>query len=401
MKFTVATGGCNVAGATLALTVGTSSSDGSNQGGALHTTVGTGWSEGSVTWANAPAANAGTIASLGAVSAGTTYTLNVASAVTGDGVVSFRLNSTSSDGARYFSKEGSSTQRPKLTITCAGGGGGDGIAPSVPGNLTAVAASATQVNLGWDASTDNVGVTGYAITRNGTALTTVGGTTTSFSDTTVNPNTTYTYSVHANDAAGNQSAESNSAIVTTPSGGGATFTFAPTDDAYVDQVASTTNFGAATRIVTDNSPVEDGLMKFTVATGGCTVSSATLSLTVGSATDDASGKGGDLHTTVGTGWSEGSVTWATAPAANAATIASLGAVSAGTTYTLNVTSAVTGDGVVSFRLNSTSSDGARYFSKEGSSTQRPKLTITCVMSQPPPLLVRQREMLHHPEAVPP
>ena len=50
---------------------------------------------------------------------GTTYTLKVTSAVTGDGVVSFRLTSTSSDGARYFSKEGSSTQQPKLTVTCA------------------------------------------------------------------------------------------------------------------------------------------------------------------------------------------------------------------------------------------------------------------------------------------
>ena len=64
-------------------------------------------------------------------------------------------------------------------------------------------------------------------------------------------------------------------------------------------------------------------------------------------------------------------------AANAATIASLGAVTVGTTYGLVVTSAVTGDGVVSFRLSNTSTDGARFFSKEGSSTQQPKLTVTC------------------------
>jgi hypothetical protein len=118
-------------------------------------------------------------------------------------------------------------------------------------------------------------------------------------------------------------------------------------------------------------------MKFTVATGGCTITSATLSLTVGTTSTDASPKGGDLHTTAGTAWSEGTVTWANAPAANTATIASLGAITTGTTYTLGVTSAVTGDGVVSFRLTSTSSDGARYFSKEGSSTQQPKLTVNC------------------------
>ena len=244
--------------------------------------------------------------------------------------------------------------------------------------LTAVAASATRVNLGWVASTDNVGVTGYSITRNGVALTTVGGAATSFADTTASPNTSYTYSVRANDAAGNVSVASNSASVTTPSGGGgAIFTYSPTDDAYVDQVASTTNFGSDPRIVSDNSPVQNGLMKFNVATGGCTVTGATLALTVGTSSSDGSTKGGDLHTTVGTGWSEGSVTWANAPAANATTIASLGPVSVGTTYTFNVASAVTGDGVASFRLTSTSSNGARYFSKEASSTQQPKLTITC------------------------
>jgi chitodextrinase len=264
------------------------------------------------------------------------------------------------------------------TFSGGGGGGGDVIAPSAPGSLTAVAASATRVNLGWVASTDNVGVTGYSITRNGVALTTVGGAATSFADTTASPNTSYTYSVRANDAAGNVSVASNSASVTTPSGGGgAIFTYSPTDDAYVDQVASTTNFGSDPRIVSDNSPVQNGLMKFNVATGGCTVTGATLALTVGTSSSDGSTKGGDLHTTVGTGWSEGSVTWANAPAANATTIASLGPVSVGTTYTFNVASAVTGDGVASFRLTSTSSDGARYFSKEASSTQQPKLTITC------------------------
>ena len=255
-------------------------------------------------------------------------------------------------------------------------GGGDTTAPSKPAGLNAVAASATQVNLSWTASTDNVGVTGYEITRNGTTLTTTSGTGTTYTDPTAAPNTFYTYSVRATDAAGNFSQPSDPATVTTPAGG-STFTFTPTDDSYVDQVSASTNFGAATRIVTDHSPVDDALMKFTVATGGCTIASAKLSLTVGSSTDDKSVKGGDLHTTVSTNWSEGTVTWANAPAANAATIASLGAVAIGTTYGLVVTSAVTGDGVVSFRLSNTSADGARFFSKEGSSTQQPKLTVTC------------------------
>ena len=37
--------------------------------------------------------------------------------------------------------------------------------PTMPGTLTATAASASQINLGWGASTDNVGVTGYLVER--------------------------------------------------------------------------------------------------------------------------------------------------------------------------------------------------------------------------------------------
>ena len=37
--------------------------------------------------------------------------------------------------------------------------------PTAPTNLTATAASASQINLAWTASTDNVGVTGYRVER--------------------------------------------------------------------------------------------------------------------------------------------------------------------------------------------------------------------------------------------
>src|SRR5262249_34665476 len=41
----------------------------------------------------------------------------------------------------------------------------DTTAPSAPGTLTATATSANQINLGWGAATDNVGVTAYLIER--------------------------------------------------------------------------------------------------------------------------------------------------------------------------------------------------------------------------------------------
>jgi chitodextrinase len=92
--------------------------------------------------------------------------------------------------------------------------------PSAPGQLTAVAASGTQVNLSWGAATDNVGVTGYRVeqcTGVGCAtfvkLATVSGTT--YSATGLTPNTTYGYVVRATDAAALLGPYSNSVSITT------------------------------------------------------------------------------------------------------------------------------------------------------------------------------------------
>jgi chitodextrinase len=77
-------------------------------------------------------------------------------------------------------------------------------APSVPTGLTATAASGTQVNLAWNASTDNVGVTGYYVYLNDQPLTTT--TQTSFSHTGLTAGNTYNYRVSAYDAIPNHSA---------------------------------------------------------------------------------------------------------------------------------------------------------------------------------------------------
>ena len=92
----------------------------------------------------------------------------------------------------------------------------DWVAPSVPAGLTATAASPTQVTIGWSASTDNVGVAGYTVYRNGSALATVGAATLAYFDLSTAPSTSYAYTVDAFDAAGNHSAQSAPAAVTTP-----------------------------------------------------------------------------------------------------------------------------------------------------------------------------------------
>ena len=106
----------------------------------------------------------------------------------------------------------------KLTVTFTVTS--DTLAPSVPTNLSASAVSFTQINLSWTASSDNVGVAGYKVFRNGTQIATTGGTT--YPDTGLSASTTYTYTVSAYDAAGNNSAKSASANAATPTQGATT-----------------------------------------------------------------------------------------------------------------------------------------------------------------------------------
>ncbi|SDP83890.1 Putative Ig domain-containing protein [Arthrobacter sp. ok909] len=96
---------------------------------------------------------------------------------------------------------------PSITITV----NPDTTAPTAPTNLSAVAGTG-QISLAWSASTDNVGVTRYNISRNGAAIGTAAGT--SFVDGSVVAGTTYSYTVTAQDAAGNVSAPSNTATAT-------------------------------------------------------------------------------------------------------------------------------------------------------------------------------------------
>lgn len=86
-------------------------------------------------------------------------------------------------------------------------------APSAPTGLSSGNITQTSFLLSWTASTDNIGVTGYDVYRNGTFVETVSGTSASISG--LSPGTTYTMSVRAKDAAGNLSVSSSGLDVTT------------------------------------------------------------------------------------------------------------------------------------------------------------------------------------------
>ncbi|MER5585722.1 carbohydrate binding domain-containing protein [Streptomyces asoensis] len=99
-----------------------------------------------------------------------------------------------------------------------GGGGSDTQAPSAPGALTSTGKTSSSVSLAWNASSDNVGVTGYDVYSGSAKVLTVSGTSATVSG--LSASTGYTFTVKARDAAGNTSAASNAVSVTTSAGGG-------------------------------------------------------------------------------------------------------------------------------------------------------------------------------------
>lgn len=99
---------------------------------------------------------------------------------------------TSKSTSNTGSGSGGSTTPPSSSDTQA---------PSIPNNLILTASNEYVVAATWNASTDNVGVSGYKVYRDGSLLGTT--TNTNYTDYTVVPGNTYTYAVTAYDAAGN------------------------------------------------------------------------------------------------------------------------------------------------------------------------------------------------------
>ncbi|MEV0537567.1 glycosyl hydrolase family 18 protein [Kitasatospora sp. NPDC050463] len=90
-------------------------------------------------------------------------------------------------------------------------------APSTPGTPVVTGSDASSISLTWGASTDDIGVTAYDV-YNGTALAaTVTGTSATVGS--LAPDTSYTFTVKARDAAGNASPASNAVSGRTKPGG--------------------------------------------------------------------------------------------------------------------------------------------------------------------------------------
>lgn len=133
------------------------------------------------------------------------------------------------------------------------GPGGDDQAPSTPIGLRVTGATASTVALAWDASSDDTGVAGYRVLRDGTQVAEV--TTTSYTDTGLAAGTAHGYAVRAVDAAGNVSATSGTVTGETEEGAGE-----PTGACTVAYTASSWNpgFTGSLRITNDSAAALHG-----------------------------------------------------------------------------------------------------------------------------------------------
>ncbi len=165
----------------------------------------------------------------------------------------------------------------RAALTAAAGGStikphgkpADTTPPSIPTNLSATAVLSTQINLAWTASTDNKGVVGYRVFRNG-VQTSGTPTTNSYSDTGLTASTAYTYTVQAVDAAGNVSAQSAPASATTLPAGTLDTTAPSTPTNLTATAISSTQINLAWTASTDNV----GVTGYKVFRGGTQVGTA-------------------------------------------------------------------------------------------------------------------------------
>ncbi len=208
------------------------------------------WSDWSITWNNRPTASSTTLAASGRYSSGAWISLDVTSAVTAGAKASFELTTPSNNQTTFASSEAGVINAPQLKITRASiAPPPDTTAPSAPASLTATAGNA-QAQLAWNAASDNVAVTGYQVSRNGTLVASTTGT--SWTDTAVSNGTSYSYTVKAIDAAGNLSAASNTATATPVAPADTT---APSAPASLTATAGNTQAQVAWNAASDNVAV--------------------------------------------------------------------------------------------------------------------------------------------------
>ncbi|MBO1330596.1 discoidin domain-containing protein [Streptomyces sp. VRA16 Mangrove soil] len=138
------------------------------------------------------------------------YANNQLRASVGGDTLTYTDTQPASSTLTYYvrAKDAAGNQSANSNSVTRTGDSGDTQAPTAPSNLAFTEATAGEIKLTWGASTDNVKVTGYDLYANGELLKSLAGDVTTYTDSR-SASATVTYTVRAEDAAGNVSAASN------------------------------------------------------------------------------------------------------------------------------------------------------------------------------------------------
>lgn len=142
---------------------------------------------------------------------------------------------------------------------------------------------------------------------------------------------------------------------TPPAHGATTLSFSAGADAYTDSNQPRVNFGGSSSLFAVDEPGKSrdrqSYVRFSVSGVVGQVESAILRVFVREGSSD-----GPAAVTTSTSWSEGSITWANAPATSSNALDDRGSIAGGAYVDYDVTTAVSGNGEYSFALIPTSRD---------------------------------------------
>ena len=197
---------------------------------------------------------------------------------------------------------------------------------------------------------------------------------------TLNDNTTYYWRVDRIKGAATTKGDVWSFSTGGSSGPPQQAEFNPTDDSFCKQNSATSNYGTNEKLAVRNESTGAGLrsfLKFNVSGIGETITEATLKLYSATVAANVT-----AHAVADTSWSENTVTWENMPDLGIA-LDTL-AVSPDAWYSFDVTDNVTGNGEVSFGLDTdyTGGDWYHFNSKEASNI--PVLLVTYTSGEPEP-----------------
>jgi hypothetical protein len=148
-------------------------------------------------------------------------------------------------------------------------------------------------------------------------------------------------------------------------------TFNPTADAYVLETSAGSNYGTATNLRVDGSPITRSYLRFVVSgVAGGTVQSAILRIYANSANTT----GFSVHSVADNTWTENGITYTNSPAMGSVIKSSL-PFNAATWVDVDITSYVSADGTYNLAIDSINTTNTSLASREASANA-PQLVVT-------------------------